>query len=171
VGGVQVPHSFSSDGTVKYGDTIQLRITHKDAADRPVDSYLANNIWNRVDFAKNTIAVSATPLAEPVARNTFVVSRPYARSGKATGAVFGRSARSVVARAAAASSNTQPSPCCNKQFLTGTVPAALVTLLNQKRQHIKTACEIAAHLSQEAWCVPSKVFGGAALCLLHAYAV
>ena len=105
VGGVQVPHSFSSDGTVKYGDTIQLRITHKDAADRPVDSYLANNIWNRVDFAKNTIAVSATPLAEPVARNTFVVSRPYARSGKATGAVFGRSARSVVARAAAASSS------------------------------------------------------------------
>ena len=99
----QVPHSFSADGTLKFGDTIMLSITHKDAADKPVTSFLANNIWNRVDFAKNTIAVTATGHGAPVARNTFVISRPFTRTGKATGAVFGRSARAVVARAAAAS--------------------------------------------------------------------
>jgi hypothetical protein len=86
----QVPHSYSSDGTVRFGDNIQLRITHKDAADRDSHSFLANNIWNRVDFEKNTISVTATGTADPVARNVFVLSRPYVRSGKATGSVFGR---------------------------------------------------------------------------------
>ena len=81
----QVPHSYNADGSVRYTDSVQLRITHKDASDRVTASFLANNIWDRIDFDKNTISVTGTPQADPVARNVFVITKPYVKSGGGTG--------------------------------------------------------------------------------------
>lgn len=82
---IQVPHSYADDGCVRFSDSVQLRISHTDASERVTNSFLANNIWNRVDFDKNTIAVTAISHAAPVARNVFVITRPYTKSGAATG--------------------------------------------------------------------------------------
>lgn len=76
-----------------------LRIDHKDASDVVTSAYLANNIWNRVNFDKNTISVTAASHGAPVARNTFVITAPYSKSGSATGE-RGRAGMSTAAIAA-----------------------------------------------------------------------
>ena len=70
-----VPHSFSADGKLRYGDTIQLRVPEEDGNGVVQSCYLANNIFEPVDAAARTVAVSATHMDSAVARNTFVITR------------------------------------------------------------------------------------------------
>lgn len=88
VGTQVVPHSYSADGAVRFGDTVQVALTES-AADGSSATYnLANNMWQLVDWGKKSIAVSAAGEPRPVARNTFVITRPLvARRGPRIGAV------------------------------------------------------------------------------------
>lgn len=76
---MQVPHSFAADGLVRYGDSVMLQVTQTGPDGEAIPSFLSNNIWDRVDFDKNTISVTAGPASGPVARNTFVVTRPVVK--------------------------------------------------------------------------------------------
>ena len=67
----KVPHTFSADGILKFGDTIMLKNLNTNA-------YLANNIFDRTQPIGETYSVTAAPEASksgagPTARSTFVI--------------------------------------------------------------------------------------------------
>lgn len=78
-----VPHSYSADGKLRYGDTVMLRVTEEDPKCIMRDNYLSNNIFDKVDAAKHTVAVSAQPSGKPTARSTFVITRASSTEAKA----------------------------------------------------------------------------------------
>ena len=66
-----VPHTFSADGVLKFGDTVMLGNVNTQA-------YLANNIFDRTQPISETYSVSAAPSTStsgkgPTARSTFVL--------------------------------------------------------------------------------------------------
>lgn len=71
-----VPHSYSSDGNLRYGDTIMLSVAEEDRKGVQHEHYLANNIFDQVDWQRKTVAVSATKGSRALARTTFVITRP-----------------------------------------------------------------------------------------------
>ena len=78
--GVQVPHSFSEDGFLRYGDSIMLETSEEDFYSKVHTHYLACNLWQTVDHTKGTVAATCISHSKPVARNTFVVTPKAARS-------------------------------------------------------------------------------------------
>lgn len=75
-----VPHAYSADGKLRYGDTVQLCVPEEDGKGVVQSHYLANNIFEPVDAAARTVAVSATHMDSAVARNTFVIVRAPAKT-------------------------------------------------------------------------------------------
>lgn len=122
-----VPHSYSADGVLRYGQTVQLSMTTTQEDDSKKDYYLANNVFDRVDFVKNTISVTATEHAPPVARNTFVLVRPFRKTGRATGALFGFSDESKSDGAGAGSgSGSEDVVCYGDRVFLATNPSLRV---------------------------------------------
>ena len=69
----KVPHTFSADGILKFGDTIMLKNQNTDAC-------LANNIFDKTQPVGETYSVSAAPTsstsgAGPTARSTFIITK------------------------------------------------------------------------------------------------
>lgn len=64
----QVPHSYSEDGMLRFGDTIQL---YNDET----GSYLACDPWEEVHCGVKEYLVSGVKSKEVMARNTFVITR------------------------------------------------------------------------------------------------
>lgn len=53
-----------------------LKVEEEDFYGKKHVHYLANNLWDVVDHVKKTVACTATTLDKPVARNTWVITRP-----------------------------------------------------------------------------------------------
>jgi len=83
VGLTGVPHSYSADGTVRFGDSVQLRADLTDERENTRSFFLANNLFERVGHSWDTTMASATPSRRAVARNVFVISRPTKPRGLA----------------------------------------------------------------------------------------
>ena len=67
----KVPHTFSADGILKFGDTVMLGNVN-------TQSFLANNIFDRTQPVGETYSVSAAPASSksgqgPTARSSFVI--------------------------------------------------------------------------------------------------
>ena len=75
-----VPHSYSADGCLRYGDTIQLAVTEENSKGVDETHTLANDIFNVVDIANKTVAASASREKKALARNTFVITRAPAKT-------------------------------------------------------------------------------------------
>lgn len=98
-----MPHSYSADGVVRFGDSIMLRVSHTDPAGGVASAALACNLWDLVDRDRNLAAVTAAPgVAAPIARAVFTVTPPKAAKAVA-GAGAGRLTTAAAARALAAS--------------------------------------------------------------------
>lgn len=72
----QVNLSCPADGKLHYGDTVMVKVVEQDFYGQNHAHFLANNMWDVVDHVKKTIACTATTVDQPVARNTWVISRP-----------------------------------------------------------------------------------------------
>lgn len=78
----RVPWSHSSDGTVRFGDSVMFSLAGSDESGRVSRHFLASNIWEEVNRINGTVQATATPKAGPTARSVFVVMRrPAAGSG------------------------------------------------------------------------------------------
>lgn len=75
-----VPHAYSADGYVRYGDSVQLRVSEEDRRGVAQHHFLANNIFEVVDAGSRATAVSCTPTPSALARNTFVITRAPSRT-------------------------------------------------------------------------------------------
>ena len=66
----RVPHSFSADGALRFGDTIT--IAHMQSG-----GSLACDLWEETALAsgEHMVTVSKTSADEPTARNTFIIAR------------------------------------------------------------------------------------------------
>lgn len=74
----RVPHSYSADGTIRFGDTVQLALGEgRDAR------VLADHLFSLL--SPGHVRVTATRVTEAQARNTFVVARVGRRRGEKTG--------------------------------------------------------------------------------------
>ncbi|KAA0145592.1 hypothetical protein FNF28_07855 [Cafeteria roenbergensis] len=86
----RVPWSHSSDGTVRFGDSVMFSLAGSDESGRVSRHFLASNIWEEVNRINGTVQATATPKAGPTARSVFVVMRRPAaglRADPATGVV------------------------------------------------------------------------------------
>jgi hypothetical protein len=68
--GQRVPHSFSADGWLRFGDTITI-------AHMATGGSLACDLWEETSLAsgEHLVTVSKTSADEPTARNTFTITR------------------------------------------------------------------------------------------------
>uniref|UniRef100_A0A7S1CF03 EF-hand domain-containing protein n=1 Tax=Bicosoecida sp. CB-2014 TaxID=1486930 RepID=A0A7S1CF03_9STRA len=83
VGLQSVPHSFSEDGGLHYGFSVQLRADLVNETEDTRSFWLANNLFERVGHSWDVVLASASPSSKPVARNVFVISRPTKPRGLA----------------------------------------------------------------------------------------
>ena len=63
-----VPHSYSSDGKLRFGDTVVVVHQTSNAA-------LASDLFDEISFGSKEYLVTASPNTAPTARTTFVIDR------------------------------------------------------------------------------------------------
>ena len=59
---------------IRFGFSVQLRVQEADFYGETHTHFLANNLWDVVDHAKQTVSATATKNSRPVARNVFVIT-------------------------------------------------------------------------------------------------
>ena len=69
-----VPHSYSADGQVRYGDAVMLSASEEDKKGVEQTVYLGANLGTVVDWTTRSISVSASANGKPQARSVFVIT-------------------------------------------------------------------------------------------------